>query len=77
MIIICLIAFSQGDNTAKNLEQANLINIDSSLQPITSIITGENNVLASISSPLFISSNTLGSIMQEEEDNSIIIYTVA
>ena len=78
MIIICLIAFSQGDNTAKNLEQANLINIDSSLQPITSIITGENNVLASISSPLFISSNTLGSIMQEEEeDNSIIVYTVA
>jgi LysM repeat protein len=57
-------------------DQANLINIESSLQPVTSIITGENKVLAAISSPLFISSQTLGSIFEDEKDNSIIKYTV-
>lgn len=67
----------KSDNNATNLSQANLINIDAGLQPITSIITGENNVLTSISSPLFISSNTLGIIMEGEKDNSIIVYTVS
>jgi len=57
-------------------DQTNLINIESSLQPVTSIITGENKVLAAISSPLFISSQTLGSIFEDEKDNSIIKYTV-
>ncbi|MDD5696559.1 MAG: peptidoglycan DD-metalloendopeptidase family protein [Candidatus Pacebacteria bacterium] len=57
-------------------DQTNLINIESSLQPVTSIITGENKVLAAISSPLFISSQTLGSIFGDEKDNSIIKYTV-
>jgi murein DD-endopeptidase MepM/ murein hydrolase activator NlpD len=58
------------------VSQANLINIESSLQPVTSIITGENNVLAAISSPLFISSQVLGSIFEDEKDNSIIKYAV-
>ncbi len=56
--------------------QANLINIESSLQPVTSIITGENNVLIAIYSPLFVSSQALGSIFEDGKDNSIIKYTV-
>lgn len=74
--LVALIWAVKGDNKAVNLDQTNLINIDSSLQPITSIITGENNVLAAIPSPLFISSNTLGIIMEQEKDNEIIKYTV-
>lgn len=77
LIIASVFVFMKSDNNPTNLSQANLINIDASLQPITSIITGENNVLTSISSPLFISSNTLGAIMEGEKDNSIIVYTVS
>jgi len=78
-IIVALVLIFKTDNKAINLSQANLINIDSSLQPITSVVMGEDNVLSAISSPLFISSNTLGSIMETEEksDNSIIVYTVS
>ncbi|MDD5098572.1 MAG: peptidoglycan DD-metalloendopeptidase family protein [Candidatus Pacebacteria bacterium] len=75
-IALALILVIKSDNKAVNLDQTNLINIDSSLQPITSIITGENNVLSAIPSPLFISSNTLGLIMEQEKDNAIIKYTV-
>ncbi len=64
------------DNKTLNIDQINLINIDASLQPITSIVTGEDNALKAISSPLFISSQILGSIVEEETDNSIIKYIV-
>jgi murein DD-endopeptidase MepM/ murein hydrolase activator NlpD len=80
-LVFCLIALAlvwvvNSGNKATKLDQTNLINIDASLQPITSIITGEDNVLTAITSPLFISSNTLGTIMEQEKDNAIIKYTV-
>lgn len=77
-IIIAMILLFRTDNNAISLSQANLINIDASLQPITSMVVQENNALSAISSPLFISTNTLGSIMEteQEKDNSIIVYNV-
>ncbi|MDD3292593.1 MAG: peptidoglycan DD-metalloendopeptidase family protein [Candidatus Pacebacteria bacterium] len=76
-IVIVFFLVIKTDNKVMELSQANLINIDSSLQPITSIVSGENNVLSAISSPLFISNNTLGAMMEPEKNNSIIVYTVS
>ncbi len=72
----CLFVNKETSQT-KAISQVNFINTESGLQePITSILAGENKVLTAISSPLFISSQSLGSIFEEEEDNSIIKYTV-
>jgi LysM repeat protein len=75
LAVVLTICF-RGSGKTTIADQTNLINIESSLQPVTSIITGENKVLAAISSPLFISSQTLGSIFDDEKDNSIIKYAV-
>jgi len=73
---LCLFVNKETSQT-KAVSQINFINTESSLQePITSIMTGENKVLTAVSSPLFISSQSMGSIFEEEEDNSIIKYTV-
>jgi len=76
VLVAVYLSVNKGSDRITAVNQTNLINIESSLQPVTSIITGENKVLTAISSPLFISSQTLGSIFEDEKDNSIIKYTV-
>ena len=61
--------------------QSNFINLDSAFQPITSnLIIQNGNVISAISSPLFVSSQTLGSLFDTETakgQTDIIKHTVA
>jgi len=73
------------DNKASNVailkQQSNFINIEAAFQPIAnSIITEQGNTISAISSPLFVSSQTLGAVFNEDissiEEKSIIKHTV-
>jgi len=61
--------------------QDNFISLGSAFQPITNnLIIQQSNIVSALPSPLFVSSETLGSIFDDEisnaEDKSIIKYTV-
>jgi len=58
--------------------QNNFLNVESAFQPITNnLILEQGNVLAALPSPLFVSSQTLGSILDDgTANNDIIKHTV-
>lgn len=54
--------------------QNSFLSIDSAFQPITNnLILQQGNILSALPSPLFVSSQTLGSIFDEETDSKDII----
>ena len=68
---------SGGKQAVLNL-QSNFISINSAFQPATNnLILQQGNIVSALPSPLFISSQTLGSLFDEETDSKDIIkYTV-
>jgi len=57
--------------------QNSFLSIDSAFQPITNnLILQQGNILAALPSPLFVSSQTLGSLFDEETDSKDIIKHV-
>lgn len=75
------IAINGGSKTAIASLQKNFINVDATLQPITSsLIIEQGKTVSAITSPLFITSQTLASLFDTEISNSqkdIIKHTVA
>jgi len=57
--------------------QGSFISIDSAFQPITNnLILQQGNILSALPSPLFVSSQTLGSIFEDETESKDIIKHV-
>ncbi|MDD5098431.1 MAG: LysM peptidoglycan-binding domain-containing protein [Candidatus Pacebacteria bacterium] len=80
--ILFVIKGSKTSNTSISRLQSNFINIEASFQPIANnIIMEQGKVISAISSPLFVSSQTLGSLFDDEisssEEKYIIKHTVA
>ena len=86
MLFLCFwatISIGQGESSQKQsfaTLQSNFISVDSSFQPITSsLIIQQGNVLSALSSPLFVSSQTMGSLSSEgskAEDKYILKHIV-
>lgn len=78
----CVISPSQGESGAKqavlNLQNS-LLSIDSAFQPVTNnLILQQGNIVSALPSPLFVSSQTLGSVFDEETDSKDIVkHTVS
>lgn len=75
-----MISLNQGEDSGKQAVsklQNNFLSIDSAFQPITNnLILQQGNVLSALPSPLFVSSQTLGSVFDDETTNKDIIKHV-
>jgi LysM repeat protein len=76
-----VIFLSHGESNSKKAIlrlQSNFLSIESAFQPITNnLIFQRGNILSALPSPLFVSSQTLGSVFEEETvSKDIIKYTV-
>lgn len=72
-----MIPSNHGDSSAEQAFsglQGSFLSIDSAFQPITNnLILQQGNILSALPSPLFVSSQTLGSLFDEETESKDII----
>jgi len=78
--IFIVLPFNKGDNSIFAKPYSNFINIEPGTQAAPSLIIGGTSVVSAVPSPIFISSQNLGTLLSDMADNkdgnSIIKYTV-
>jgi len=79
--VITILPFNKGNNTIFAKSYNNFINIQAGTQVVSSLIIGGNNIVNAVPSPIFISSQNLGTLLVDDTaeqgiNNSIIKYIV-